>query len=216
MPTALIYQFDVFQYFYVILAAGVLSYSWRTIIALGNWTLALWMLGAAVMWWFGWTDPTVSAAAARMFPDTPALGAQLDPNLVHWDLRIQEVVVFFLVSVMLAMTVRRYQTLVLNSAEMARERTNLARYFSPTMVEELSTKDEPLGQIRSHDAAGSVCGYRRVHRLCRWPSGPRGHRNPARLPRPDGKRSVRPWRHARQVFGRWFDGNLRHAHAACG
>ena len=36
---------------------------------------------------------------------------------------------------------------------MARERTNLARYFSPTMVEELSTKDEPLGQIRSHDAA---------------------------------------------------------------
>ncbi|MEO0502454.1 MAG: adenylate/guanylate cyclase domain-containing protein, partial [Pseudomonadota bacterium] len=26
-------------------------------------------------------------------------------------------------------------------------------YFSPTMVDELSTKDEPLGQIRSHDAA---------------------------------------------------------------
>jgi adenylate cyclase len=62
-------------------------------------------------------------------------------------------VVFFIVAIILAITVRRYQDLVLNSAEMVRERTNLARYFSPTMVEELSTKDEPLGQIRSHDAA---------------------------------------------------------------
>lgn len=153
VPTALIYQFAVFQYFYVILATGVLSYSWRTIIALGNWTLVLWMLGALAVWWFGWQDPRVTEAAMMMFPDIPDLGVQMNPNLVHWDMRIQEVVVFFLVAAILAMTVRRYQGLVLSSAEMARERTNLARYFSPTMVEELSTKDEPLGQIRSHDAA---------------------------------------------------------------
>jgi adenylate cyclase len=152
-PTALIYQFEVFQYFYVILAAGVLSYSWRTIIAIGNWTLILWMIGAVCVWWFGWTDQRVSEQAIMMFPDFPDIGVQMDPNLVHWDLRIQEVVVFFMVSVILAVTVRRYQNLVLDSAEMARERTNLARYFSPSMVEELSTKDEPLGQIRSHDAA---------------------------------------------------------------
>ncbi|WP_415404928.1 adenylate/guanylate cyclase domain-containing protein [Tateyamaria sp. SN3-11] len=153
VPTALIYQFEVFQYFYVILAAGVLSYSWRTIIAIGNWTTALWMTGAACVWWFGWKDPQVSAVAETMFPHIPGLGTQMDPNLVHWDLRIQEVVVFFLVAAILAVTVRRYQNLVLDSAEMARERTNLARYFSPSMVEELSVKDEPLGQIRSHDAA---------------------------------------------------------------
>ena len=153
VPTALIYQFEVFQYFYVILAAGVLSYSWRTIIAIGNWTTALWMCGAACVWWFGWKDPQVSAGADMMFPDIPGLGAQMNPNFVHWDLRIQEVVVFLLVAAILAVTVRRYQNLVLDSAEMARERTNLARYFSPSMVEELSGKDEPLGQIRSHDAA---------------------------------------------------------------
>ncbi|WP_299618573.1 adenylate/guanylate cyclase domain-containing protein [uncultured Tateyamaria sp.] len=153
VPTALIYQFDVFQYFYVILAAGVLSYSWRTIVAIGNWTSALWLLGATCVWWFGWQDPRVTAGAEMMFPDIPDLGVQMNPNLVHWDLRIQEVFVFVIVAVILAMTVRRYQALILDSAEMARERTNLARYFSPTMVEELSTKDEPLGQIRSHDAA---------------------------------------------------------------
>jgi len=153
VPTALIYQFDVFQYFYVILAAGVLSYSWRTIIAIGNWTFVLWLLGAACIWWFGWQDPRITAGAEMMFPDIPDLAVQLNPNFVHWDLRIQEVFVFVIVAAILAMTVRRYQALILDSAEMARERTNLARYFSPTMVEELSTKDEPLGQIRSHDAA---------------------------------------------------------------
>ncbi|WP_299553581.1 adenylate/guanylate cyclase domain-containing protein [uncultured Tateyamaria sp.] len=153
MPTALIYNFEVFQYFFIILAAGVLTYSWRTIIAIGNWTMALWLLGTLCVWWFGRTFPELSDAAGQMFPDHPDLARAFDPNNVNWDLRFQQVVVFLVVAVILAVAVRRYQNLVLDSAEMARERTNLARYFSPSMVEELSTKDEPLGQIRSHDAA---------------------------------------------------------------
>lgn len=153
MPTALIYDFEVFQYFFIILAAGVLTYSWRTIIAIGNWTAGLWLLGALCVWWFGRTFPELSDAAAQMFPDRPDLARAFDPNNVNWELRFQQVVVFFIVAAILAMAVRRYHHLVLDSAEMSRERTNLARYFSPTMVEELSTKDEPLGQIRSHDAA---------------------------------------------------------------
>ncbi|APX12991.1 adenylate/guanylate cyclase domain-containing protein [Tateyamaria omphalii] len=153
MPTALIYNFEVFQYFFIILAAGVLTYSWRTIIAIGNWTMALWLTGTLCVWWFGRTFPELTEAANAMFPDYPDLARQFDPNNVNWDLRFQQVVVFLVVALILAVAVRRYQLLVLDSAEMARERTNLARYFSPSMVEELSTKDEPLGQIRSHDAA---------------------------------------------------------------
>ncbi|WP_299700895.1 adenylate/guanylate cyclase domain-containing protein [uncultured Tateyamaria sp.] len=153
MPTALIYNFEVFQYFFIILAAGVLTYSWRTIIAIGNWTMALWLIGTLCVWWFGRTFPELTDAANAMFPNHPDLARAFDPNNVNWDLRFQQVVVFLVVAVILAVAVRRYQMLVLDSAEMARERTNLARYFSPTMVEELSTKDEPLGQIRSHDAA---------------------------------------------------------------
>lgn len=153
MPTALIYNFEVFQYFFIILAAGVLTYSWRTIIAIGNWTMAMWLTGTLCVWWFGRTFPELTDAANAMFPNHPDLARAFDPNDVNWDLRLQQVVVFFVVACILAIAVRRYQNLVLDSAEMARERTNLARYFSPTMVEELSTKDEPLGQIRSHDAA---------------------------------------------------------------
>ncbi|MBY5933278.1 adenylate/guanylate cyclase domain-containing protein [Tateyamaria omphalii] len=153
MPTALIYNFEVFQYFFIILAAGVLTYSWRTIIAIGNWTMAMWLAGTLCVWWFGRTFPGLTDAANAMFPNHPDLAQLFDPNDVNWDLRFQQVVVFLVVALILAVAVRRYQMLVLDSAEMARERTNLARYFSPSMVEELSTKDEPLGQIRSHDAA---------------------------------------------------------------
>ncbi|WP_299683915.1 adenylate/guanylate cyclase domain-containing protein [uncultured Tateyamaria sp.] len=153
IPTAMIFRFEVFQYFTIILAAGVLTYSWRTIIAIGNWTAALWLLGAACVWLFGRTYPELGVAMQSVFPGNPDLAHLFDPNSVNWDLRIQEVIVFFIVAAILAVAVRRYQMLVLDSAEMARERTNLARYFSPSMVDELSTKDEPLGQIRSHDAA---------------------------------------------------------------
>ena len=153
VPTALIFSFEVFQYFFIILAAGVLTYSWRTIIAIGNWTAAMWLLGTVGVWYFGTTYPELTAAAQAMWPENPDLARAFDPNSVNWDLRFQQIVVFFIVAAILAVAVRRYQNLVLDSAEMARERTNLARYFSPSMVEELSTKDEPLGQIRSHDAA---------------------------------------------------------------
>lgn len=153
VPTALIYQFEVFQFFYFILAAGVLSYSWRTVIAIGNWTAVLWLVGAVCIWWFGRTDPQVTAAASAMFPGQADLVRQMNPNLVHWDLRLQEIVVFVVVACILAVAVKRYQALVLDSAETARERANLSRYFSPTVVDELSKKDEPLGQVRTHDAA---------------------------------------------------------------
>ncbi|MEO0865689.1 MAG: adenylate/guanylate cyclase domain-containing protein, partial [Pseudomonadota bacterium] len=115
--------------------------------------MGLWLLGTLSVWWVGKTYPDLTAAAQAMWPDHPEHARMFDPNSVNWDLRFQQVIVFLMVAAILAVAVRRYQNLVLDSAEMARERTNLARYFSPTMVEELSTKDEPLGQIRSHDAA---------------------------------------------------------------
>ncbi len=37
-PLAMQYRFDNFQYFFIILAAGTLAYSWRTVIAIGSWT----------------------------------------------------------------------------------------------------------------------------------------------------------------------------------
>ena len=42
---------------------------------------------------------------------------------------------------------------LISHAGIERERTNLARYFSPNVVEELSKNDDPLKQVRTQDVA---------------------------------------------------------------
>ena len=56
-------------------------------------------------------------------------------------------------SQVLAVVVWRSRRLVMRQAAAMRERTNLARYFSPNMVEELAQTDEPLGAVRQQDVA---------------------------------------------------------------
>ena len=152
-PTAMTFEFGSFIYFFVILAGGTLAYSWRTILAIGNWTAVLWMGAAVAVWYAGRTIPELSDAAAAAFGADPELLKLLDPNNVDFDIRIQEVVVFLITAFTLAITVRRFNRLLLDNAALERERANLSRYFSPNVVDELSKNDDPLKQIRTHDVA---------------------------------------------------------------
>lgn len=147
-PPPMIYHFGNFIFFFVILAAGTLSYSWRTIMAIGHWTAGLWAAGAAAIWYFSVPDEKLGAAAKSAFGHDPYLLALLDPNSVKFDLRAQEIIVFVIVAYTLALTVRRFNRLLLDNAALERERTNLSRYFSPRVVAELSHNDEPLKEIR--------------------------------------------------------------------
>ena len=79
--------------------------------------------------------------------------AVIDPTTINIPQRIQEIVVFVIVAVTLAVTVRRSNALLISHAGIERERTNLARYFSPNVVEELSKNDEPLKQVRNQNVA---------------------------------------------------------------
>ncbi len=152
-PTAMSYEFGNFIYFFIILAGGTLAYSWRTIIAIGHWTAFLWISGAGLVWYFGKTYPELSDAAEAVFGFDPNLLQLMDPNNVEFDIRVQEIVVFLLAAYTLALTVRRFNLLLLNNASLERERANLSRYFSPNVVEELSKNDDPLKQIRTHNIA---------------------------------------------------------------
>lgn len=67
--------------------------------------------------------------------------------------RFQEIIVFLIVAVTLALAVRRSNALLISHAGIERERTNLARYFSPNVVEQLAGNDEPLKQVRTQDVA---------------------------------------------------------------
>jgi len=56
--------------------------------------------------------------------------------------------VFLVVGVGLALLVRRSRALVTERTEAERARGNLARYFSPKVVDVLAERDEPLGRVR--------------------------------------------------------------------
>jgi adenylate cyclase len=75
----------------------------------------------------------------------------LNPSAVGIGARFQEIIVFLIVSLTLALAVRRANALLISHASIERERTNLARYFSPNVVEQLSQNDEPLKQVRTQN-----------------------------------------------------------------
>jgi adenylate cyclase len=135
-PVAMQYHFGNFIYFFVLLSGATLAYSWRTVIAMGTWTSVLWIVGMAWVWWQPDRDPQL-----------------ISPNSIVFNARIQEIVVFVIVAVTLAVAVRRSNDLLIRHAVVERERGNLARYFSPNVVEELSKNDEPLKQVRTQNVA---------------------------------------------------------------
>ena len=112
-------------------------------------TAIVWVIGIAIVWFLAPEDRTYTEAIAAAFPNDLRMVDTLDPQNIRFDVRLQEVVVFILVALILSIAVRRFGDLLLGHAALERERTNLARYFSPNVVEELSHNDEPLKQVRT-------------------------------------------------------------------
>ncbi|WP_170763431.1 adenylate/guanylate cyclase domain-containing protein [Ruegeria lacuscaerulensis] len=152
-PLAMQYRFDNFQYFFIILAAGTLAYSWRTVVAIGSWTAVMWTVGWIIAWWVSTPIPGISERVAEALAGYPDVAELLDPNSFAPQLRIQQAIVFVMVAVTLGVSMRRLNRLLMTNAGLERERANLSRYFSPNVVEELSQNDEPLKQVRKENVA---------------------------------------------------------------
>ena len=152
-PLAMQYRFENFVFFFVLLAVATLAYSWRTVVAMGVWTTGLWLSGAILVWLISGGYPELTEAARAAFGGRERMADILDPNNLRIELRVQEIVVFLIVAVTLALAARRSNRLLIGHAALERERANLARYFSPNMVDELSKNDEPLKQVRNQNIA---------------------------------------------------------------
>ncbi|MGY8666238.1 adenylate/guanylate cyclase domain-containing protein [Bradyrhizobium sp. UFLA05-109] len=152
-PAAMQLHLGNFIYFFVLLSGATLAYSWRTVIAVGTWTAALWIIGVAWVWWQPDPDPARTARIAAAIGGDHRMFQLISPNSIELATRIQEIVVFMIVAVTLALAVRRSNDLLIRHAAVERERGNLARYFSPNVVDELSRHDEPLRQVRTQNVA---------------------------------------------------------------
>lgn len=144
VPPAIPMRYATFMYFFVMLMQAAFSFRprlllWTGLCGAGAWTAGfLWILTRPETI----TDPPAGASRAAM------RAAYFDPNYVSVLKYQNEVIVFLLVSAGLALLVRRSRALVAERASAERARGNLARYFSPKVVDTLAERDEPLGRVR--------------------------------------------------------------------
>lgn len=152
-PVGMQFRFETFIYFFVFLATATLAYSWRTVIAMGFWTSALWAIGVGWAYLQPETHAELSERVRAAVGSDVRMFDIINPATVGIQVRFQEITVFLIVAMTLALAVRRSNALLVSHAGIERERANLARYFSPNVVEQLSGNDEPLKQVRTQNVA---------------------------------------------------------------
>ncbi|MSP51229.1 MAG: adenylate/guanylate cyclase domain-containing protein [Alphaproteobacteria bacterium] len=145
------FRWGGFLYFFILLAAATLAYLWQTGLSISALAAVVWSFGVGAVTGFGNKIPGLSEAVAAALSGHERLFEFLNPDSVLIDLRVQEIVVFVIVSGILALKGWRSNQLLINQAETAAERANLSRYFPPTLVDELAHKVKPFGDVRSQE-----------------------------------------------------------------
>ena len=151
IPAAAALRFGNEVYFFILIAATVFYYAPRVVLWAGAAAAIAWSAAVAIIASLPGTV-MFDQAILEAFPTTEEqLSYAFQPAILNIGQVIAQDIVFLLVAGVLAVAARRTRTLVFRHAEAERARSNLARHFSPNMVEELANMDEPLGEGRSQD-----------------------------------------------------------------
>jgi len=142
-----------FSLFYVLLAGSLLTYSPRLVLWCGATAATAW--GAAIAWVASLPDSLTQFDVIGWKALEPGqhVPYRMDPYFVTLPQHAKEILIFVAVTIILATVVQRVRLLAFRQAEIERERTNLARHFSPNMVDTLAQSDEPLDAVRKQHAA---------------------------------------------------------------
>jgi adenylate cyclase len=152
VPPGLPLRLHNFVYFFLLLALNALCLTRGLVLASGFAGAVAW--AGSVVW--------VLIVTGKASPDTLASAWQTstglivrmgDPNYVMIFAHATEIVLLLLVAGVLEVVVARARALVAAQAESERARGNLARYFSPDVVDELTRMERPLGPGRVQQAA---------------------------------------------------------------
>lgn len=152
-PSPINLRFGNEIYFFLLIASTVFYYAPRIVIWSGICATLSWSVGTL---WIAFL-PASQLFSIDTFHQFPVVADEiayfLTPEMVNLNALGTQGIVFLLVAGCLALAVSRSRALMINHANAERERSNLARHFSPNMVEELSNMDEPLGTARSQSVA---------------------------------------------------------------
>ena len=156
-PAAMQLRLGNFDYFYVFIALATLAYSpllsaWTGIAAIIAWTIGTIFVGLQAG-----SFTVLEIATIRQMPTVELVDLLLDPNYVSIVLWAQEVMLAIVISVILAATAFRARLIAFKQATAAAERSNLSRYFSPHIAQELATQPQDLRTVQEHEVAVIFC-----------------------------------------------------------
>lgn len=151
-PIALFVREGSFQYLLIFVALSALTLSPRLVLFMGVAASAVW--GLAI----GWLIRQPGIRSDLFVPHGSMTRGEeialfLNPDFVSVRNQIGHIVIILIVAGILATVVWRSRRFMMNYLSAERARSNLARHFSPNMIDELATQDEPLGPVRKQDIA---------------------------------------------------------------
>ncbi|MGE0736968.1 MAG: adenylate/guanylate cyclase domain-containing protein [Alphaproteobacteria bacterium] len=147
-------RLHTFPFFFLFLALTALTYAPLLVLASGIGSAVAWSVGNILIIARPETLTVFDLPAGQAVRGGPEMLALfLKPTFVHVNNLVVEVLVLLITTAILATAVARSVVLMRRQIAAERERSNLARYFSPTMVDELAKMDQPLSMVRQQHAA---------------------------------------------------------------
>jgi adenylate cyclase len=134
----LVLRSDALAYPIILIALSALTNSPHQV----HWTGT----AAAIMW-------TIASFWVASLPGVHWGTMGSDPHAVMVHALLQQVFLLLIVSSLLAAAVHRSRALTLRQVKAERERTQLARYFSTNLVEQLADADRSLSEVREQTVA---------------------------------------------------------------
>jgi adenylate cyclase len=153
LPPQMLLRYGNELYLFLFICAAVFTYSPAVVLWTGLCAALAWSIATLALAMRPDTVRIASAAAWNALSDAEKVRVILDPHRVNFGLWIRQVVLFVVSALILATFVWRARRLVVQQAEVERERANLSRYFSANMVDELAQSDQPLGPTRQQEVA---------------------------------------------------------------
>jgi adenylate cyclase len=140
-----------FEYLLVAIALAALTLSPAMVIWCGSATIASW--GAITIWVLTrpGTMSLLNSDLGAHLPRHQRLAITLDPNVVNIVGEAGHLVVAAVTAGIVAAAVWRSRRLARDYAQAEHDRTSLARYFSPNMVDELAHIENPFGPVRRQE-----------------------------------------------------------------
>ncbi|SLN33132.1 adenylate/guanylate cyclase domain-containing protein [Oceanibacterium hippocampi] len=164
-PAQLHFSFGVNLYFFLLICGSIFYFTPRVVLWTGAVSAILWSATVVFVQMLPSSPPLITSEQWASYTVGEKIALVGDPYRINLSVAVTTIILYLLTSAILALFVHRTRGLVYRHAATERERTNLARYFSANLVDELANSDQPLTTARTQEVAVMFVDIRNFTRL---------------------------------------------------